>query len=85
MFTKHVSSAATAAGLPSFKGYSRRIEGTVQYLLRGIPFDVIKSMGSWSSESFIIYLRQHAMILAPYMQATPVLEPFTRYTMLPIR
>ncbi|KAJ8593340.1 hypothetical protein M405DRAFT_786041 [Rhizopogon salebrosus TDB-379] len=83
--TKHISSAATAAGLPSFKGYSLHIEGAVEYLLRGIPFDVVKSMGSCSSESFIIYLRQHATILAPYIQATPVLEPFTRYTMLPFR
>jgi hypothetical protein len=82
MFTKHVSSAATAARLPSFKRYSLRIGGTPEYLLRGIPIDVVKSMGSWSSESVIIYLRQHAMILAPYMQATPVLEPFTRYTTL---
>ncbi|KAJ8580796.1 hypothetical protein M405DRAFT_685271, partial [Rhizopogon salebrosus TDB-379] len=49
MFTKHVSSAATAAGLPSFKGYSLRIGGTPEYLLRGIPFDVAKSMGSWSA------------------------------------
>ncbi|KAJ8586305.1 hypothetical protein M405DRAFT_908902 [Rhizopogon salebrosus TDB-379] len=84
-FTTRVSSAATAAGLPGFKGYRLRFGGTVEYLLRGIPFDVVKSMGSWSSESFTVYLRQHAMILTPYVQPTPVLEPFTRYTMLPVR
>ncbi|KAJ8593375.1 hypothetical protein M405DRAFT_731537, partial [Rhizopogon salebrosus TDB-379] len=43
-FTKHIFSAATAAGLPSFKGYNLRIGGTLEYLLRGIPFDVVKSM-----------------------------------------
>jgi hypothetical protein len=32
----------------------------------------------------IIYC-QHAMILAPYIQTTPVLEPFTRYTIPPVR
>jgi hypothetical protein len=84
-FTKRISSAATAAGLPGFKGHSLRIGGTLEYLLRGIPFDVVKSMGRWSSESFTIYLRQHAMILAPYIQATPILEPFTRYTIPPVR
>jgi hypothetical protein len=84
-FLKRMSSAASAAGLPSFKGHSLRIGGTLEYLLRGVPFDVVKSMGRWSSESFALYLRQHAMIIAPYIQATPVLEPFTRYTMPPVR
>jgi hypothetical protein len=42
-------------------------------------------MARWSSESLTIHLREHAMIPAPYIQATPVLEPFTRYIMLPIR
>jgi len=71
--------------LPNLKGHSIRIGGTLEYLLRGVPFDVVKSMGRWSSEAFTLYLRQHAMILAPYIQATPILEPFTRYTMPPVR
>ena len=50
-------------------------------LLRGVPFDVVKSMGRWSSDAFLIYLRQHAVIIAPYIQGTPFLEAFTRYTM----
>jgi hypothetical protein len=83
-FLKRMSSAATAAGLPSFKGHSLRIGGTLEYLLRGVPFDVVKSMGRWSSEAFTIYLRQHAMIIAPYIQSAPTLEPFTRYTMPPV-
>jgi hypothetical protein len=53
-------------------------------LLRDVPFNIIKSTGRWSSESFTIYLRQHTMIRAPYIQATPVLEPFTPYNMLPV-
>jgi len=84
-FLKRMALATLAANLPSFKGHSLRIGGTLEYLLRGIPFDVVKSVGRWSSESFTLYLRQHAMILAPYIQATPVLEPFTHYTMPPAR
>jgi hypothetical protein len=84
-FLKRMTSAARAANLPNFKGHSLRIGGTLEYLLRGIPFDVVKSMGRWSSEAFTLYLREHAMILAPYIQATPVLEPFTHYTMPPVR
>jgi hypothetical protein len=80
-----VLTISVLADLPNLKGHSLRIGGTLMYLLRGIPFDVVKSMGRWSSEAFTIYLRQHAMILAPYIQATPILEPFTRYTMPPVR
>jgi hypothetical protein len=69
-FLKWMASAALAANLPSFKGHSLSIGGTLEYRLCGIPFDVIKSMGRWSSESFTLYLQQHAMILAPYIQAT---------------
>lgn len=84
-FLKRLTSATTAAGLPDLKGHSLRIGGTLEYLLRGVPFDVVKSMGRWSSEAFTIYLRDHALILAPYIQASPSLEPFTRYMMPPVR
>jgi len=85
-FTSRISSiSSNSPNLPNLKGHSLRIGGTLEYLLRGVPFDVVKSMGRWSGESFTIYLRQHALILAPYIQATPILEPFTRYTMPPIR
>ncbi|KAG2066147.1 hypothetical protein BDR04DRAFT_1130127 [Suillus decipiens] len=48
-----------------------------------VPFDVVKSIGRWSSELFNGYLHKHALILAPYLQESPVLEAFTRYTMPP--
>jgi len=82
---KRLSIAARAANLPELKGHGLRIGGTLEYLLRGVPFDVVKAMGRWSSEAFTIYLWDHATILAPYIQASPVLEPFTRYTIPPIR
>ncbi|KAG2066444.1 hypothetical protein BDR04DRAFT_1030084, partial [Suillus decipiens] len=66
------------------KGHSIRIGGTLEYLLRGIPFDV-KSMGRWSSEAFTLYLPNHAIIMTPYLQDTPIIEPFTRYTMPQLR
>lgn len=84
-FTKRVSLAASAAGLPDLKGHGLRIGGTLEYLLRGVPFDVVKTMGRWSSEAFTLYLRDHAKIIAPYIQSSPALEPFTRYTMPPVR
>ncbi|KAH7920748.1 hypothetical protein BV22DRAFT_966449, partial [Leucogyrophana mollusca] len=70
--TKRLSDlASTHPDLPDLKGHSLCIGGTLEYLLRGIPFDVVKTMGRWSSEAFTLYLRHHAQILAPYLQASP--------------
>jgi hypothetical protein len=63
----------THPDMPNLKGHSLRIRGTLHYLLKGIPFDVVKTMGRWSSESFTLYLRRHALILAPFLQQQPVL------------
>lgn len=73
-------------GLPDLKGHSLRIGGTLFYLLKGVPFDVVKTMGRWSSESFTIYLRHHALVLAPFLQNKPdILDGLRRYILLPVR
>ncbi len=54
----------------------------LEYLLRGIPFDIIKMIGQWKSNAFILYLQKHTQILALYMQAVPAIhEEFIKYTM----
>jgi len=53
--------------------------------LKGHGVDVVKSMGRWTSDAFTLYLRKHAVIMAPYLQASPILESFTHYTMPPVR
>ncbi|KAF8466463.1 hypothetical protein DFH94DRAFT_639373, partial [Russula ochroleuca] len=59
-----------------------RIGSTLEYLLRGMPFDVMKAKGRWAGDSFLLYLRKHAIIIAPYIQAVPAVhETFIRYTM----
>jgi hypothetical protein len=75
---------ARAANLLELKGHGLRIGRTLEYLLHGVPFDVVKAMGRWSSKAFTIYLQHYAMILTPYIQASPVLEPFMHYTIPPI-
>ena len=70
-FTTRISKAAVAAGLPRIKGHSIRIGATLEYLLRGLPFDVMKAKGRWNSDAFHKYLRDHAKVLAPYMQKAP--------------
>ena len=84
-FLKRVNLACSQLGIDSIKGHGIRIGATLEYLLRGVPFDVVKSIGRWSSESFLLYLRQHAVIIAPYIQGTPIMDAFTRYTMPPPR
>lgn len=84
-FIKRINLAATELGIESIKGHGLRIGATLEYLLRGVPFDVVKSIGRWTSEAFLLYLRQHAVIIAPYIQGTPIMEAFTRYTMPPPR
>ena len=84
-FLKRINLAASELGIDSLKGHGIRIGAILEDLLRGVPFDVVKSLGRWSSEAFLLYLRQHAVIIAPYIQGTPFMEAFTRYTMPPPR
>ncbi|KAG6326467.1 hypothetical protein ID866_12623 [Astraeus odoratus] len=83
-FTNKINKLAELFNLPNLKGHSLHIRGTLEYLLQGVPFNVIQSQGRWASGAFTLYLCKHAMILAPYLQASPALEPFTRYTQPPI-
>ena len=77
---ERVATAARAAGLEPLQGHGIRIGATLEYLLRGVPFDVMKAKGRWASDAFLLYLTKHAQILAPYMQATPrTHDTFTHY------
>ncbi|KIK72181.1 hypothetical protein PAXRUDRAFT_181193, partial [Paxillus rubicundulus Ve08.2h10] len=61
------------------------IGGTLHYLLKGVPFNVVKVMGNWARDSFTLYLCNHALILAPFLQVNDqVLTSFNRFTMPPI-
>ena len=54
-------------GEDSLKGHGIHIGGTLEFQLRGMPFDVMKSLGRWTSEAFMLYLHQHATIIVPYI------------------
>ncbi|KAH9005823.1 hypothetical protein EDB86DRAFT_3061586 [Lactarius hatsudake] len=39
----------------------------------------------WARDSFLLYLRNHVVIIAPYIQSTPIIhENFIHYTMPPV-
>ena len=84
-FLERINTVAAALGEDGLKGHGIRIGGTLEFLLHGVPFDVMKSLGRWLSDTFSLYLRQHAIIIAPYIQDHPILEEFTQYTMPRVR
>lgn len=73
-FISRLTQAAKDAGLNPLQGHAIRIGATLEYLLRNVPFDVVKTMGRWASDAFQLYLRNHAQILAPYLQDNPAIQ-----------
>jgi hypothetical protein len=60
------------------------IGAILEYLLHGVPFDIVKTIGRWSSEAFTLCLCQHAVVVTPYIQNSPIMEPFTQLVMPPV-
>ncbi|KAG6327763.1 hypothetical protein ID866_11326 [Astraeus odoratus] len=87
IFLRRLKATAKAAGYDAVRGHGIRIGATLEYLLRGMPFDVMKVKGRWASDAFQLYLRKHNQILAPYIQAMPpsLAAEFTRLAMPPVR
>lgn len=73
-FLERLKSAALAVGVPAPAGHSFRIGGTLEYLLRGVPFESVKVMGRWKSDAFLVYLRRHTQTLAVFCQDRPGLQ-----------
>ena len=70
-FVKRLAVAAREAGKEPLQGHGIRIGATLFYLLHGMPIEAMKVMGRWSSDAFLCYLRKHAQILTPLIQANP--------------
>ncbi|KIK92064.1 hypothetical protein PAXRUDRAFT_794795 [Paxillus rubicundulus Ve08.2h10] len=82
--TSRLTAVSKACSLSNLKGHSLRIGGTLHYLLKGVPFDVVKVMGRWARNSFTLYLCNHTLILALFLQAdNDALASFNHFTMPP--
>ncbi|KAF8549244.1 hypothetical protein OG21DRAFT_1478933 [Imleria badia] len=82
-YTTRIIAIVKQCGLVNLQGHSLRIGGTLFYLLKGVPFDAIKVMGCWKGDVFMLYLRHHTLILAPFLQAEhQILDNFNRIAML---
>lgn len=73
-------------GLDYIHEHGIHIGAILEYLLWGIPFNIIKVKDCWVSNAFQLYLRKHNQILASYMQSMPseTAMEFTRLAMLPV-
>ena len=80
-FLERINTVAAALGEDNLKGHGIQIGGTLEFLLCSVPFDIVKSLGRWSSDAFSLYLHQHTIIIAPYIQDHLILAEFTWYTM----
>lgn len=83
-FIKCFKEVAIGLGKTALKGHSIRMGGTLLYLLQNVPFNAVKVQGRWSGKAFQLYLRKHAVILAPYLQATPIFDLFNCIMMPPV-
>ncbi|EJD33873.1 hypothetical protein AURDEDRAFT_140610 [Auricularia subglabra TFB-10046 SS5] len=73
-FLARLAAATAAAGMPAPHGHSVRISSTTHYLLNGLSFDAMQVKGRWASNAFMLYLRRHAEIMAPYLQDRPAVH-----------
>ena len=84
VFLDRINRITSMLGEDSLKGHAIWFGGTFEFLL-GMLFDVVKSLGCWTSKAFMLYLHQHATIIAPYIQNHPVLKEFTHYMIPQVR
>ena len=83
-FLERVGDAVHAAGLELLQGHGIRIGSTLEYLLWGIPFNIMKAKGRWAGDSFQLYSRKHTIVITPYIQAMPIHKGFVKYTVPPV-
>jgi hypothetical protein len=56
IFNKHLKTVVKAANVDIPPAHGFCIGGTTEWLLRGLPFEVVKTLGWWSSDAFCLYL-----------------------------
>jgi hypothetical protein len=68
VFLKRVNEVWATHGITRITGHSFRIGGTTELLRRGVPPEVVKMAGRWSSDSFLRYWRKPEDILPRHIQ-----------------
>jgi hypothetical protein len=68
VFLERVNTIWASHGIKRITGHSFRIGGTTELLRRGVPPEVVKMAGRWSSDSFLRYWRKPEDILPQHIQ-----------------
>lgn len=68
VFLRRCNAIWASLGYPHTTGHSFRIGGTTELLIAGIPPDVVKVMGRWSSDSFLRYWRSLDVLAPQYIR-----------------
>jgi hypothetical protein len=87
-FLTRLKQVCAELGVEAPHGHSFRIGSTLELLMRpGMTFEAVKIKGRWSGDSFKAYLRDHAIVLAPYIQANDRLreEWQSMFPAMPVR
>ncbi|KDN33363.1 hypothetical protein RSAG8_13544, partial [Rhizoctonia solani AG-8 WAC10335] len=74
-FLARCNAVWSAAGIIHISGHSFRIGGTHVYLSSGVPSDVVKKMGRWSSDAFLGYWRSLHSIVELHAKNISVTAP----------
>lgn len=72
-----VNAAAKQAKLDPMQGHGIRIGSTLEYLLRGLSFEAMRTKGRWTSNAFSAYVTKHAEILALHTNLGDPLHPLS--------
>ncbi|KDN34222.1 hypothetical protein RSAG8_12690, partial [Rhizoctonia solani AG-8 WAC10335] len=67
-FMKRINEVWTTLGYQKVTGHSFRIGGTTTLLKNGVPPDIVKELGRWSSDAFHEYWRDVPSIAANYVE-----------------
>lgn len=68
------------AKFPRITGHCFRIGGTTHLLLQGVPPDVVKLMGRWTSDAFLRYWRSLEIVAPMYVELLrPVMAHLDRH------
>jgi hypothetical protein len=68
LFLQRCNAIWSVLGYPRTMGHCFRIGGTTELLILGIPPDIVKATGRWSSDSFLRYWRSLEEIAPRYIR-----------------
>jgi hypothetical protein len=74
-FLDRVNEVWALNGLPGLSGHSFRIGGTTELLISRVPPDIVKTMGRWSSDSFLRYWRSLEIIVPLHAEMLRTILP----------